>query len=54
MRKDRLALWIAIAVICGLAVWSAAGRPPFGPFNQMGFDSSWDCAPFWLYRLSTR
>jgi len=38
-------LWIVVAIICGFALLSATGRPPFWAYNNMGFDSSWDCPP---------
>jgi hypothetical protein len=46
MSKNSILLWATVAVICGFfIIWTAAGRPPYGPFNNMGFDSSWDCPP---------
>jgi hypothetical protein len=45
MSKNSIPLWAIVAVICVLVIWTAAGRPPYGPFNNMGFDSSWDCPP---------
>jgi hypothetical protein len=34
-----------IGVVCGLVIWTALGKPPFGPFRNMGFDGNWDCPP---------
>ena len=45
MNKRSIALGITIAFVCGFVIWLAAGRAPIGPFNNMGFDSSWDCPP---------
>jgi hypothetical protein len=45
MSKDSILLWATVAIICCFVIWTAAGRPPYGPFNKMGFDSSWDCPP---------
>jgi hypothetical protein len=39
MSKDVIGIGIVIIVIGVLATWIAS----HGPFNNMGFDSSWDC-----------
>jgi hypothetical protein len=41
MSKDVIGIGIVIVVIGMLAMWMAS----HGPFNNMGFDSSWDCPP---------
>jgi hypothetical protein len=46
MSKNSILLCATVVVICGLFImWTAAGRPPYGPFNNMGFDGTWDCPP---------
>jgi hypothetical protein len=45
LSKNSILLWASVAVICGFVIWTATGRPRYGPFNNMGFDSSWDCPP---------
>ena len=45
MTNNRLAFWTIIAIVCGFVIWTGMGRPPFGPFPNMGFDNSWDCPP---------
>jgi hypothetical protein len=43
--KNSIPLCAAVPVICIFVIWTAAGRPPYGPFNNMGFDNSWECPP---------
>jgi hypothetical protein len=45
MNKEFVAIGIVTVIACGFAIWTAAGRPPIGPFNNLGFDSTWDCPP---------
>jgi hypothetical protein len=45
MTKRSIAFGIALIIVCGLVIWTAFGRPPIGPFNNMGFGSDWDCPP---------
>jgi hypothetical protein len=45
VKKNRVAFWIIIAIVGVFVIWTGMGRPPFGPFPNMGFDSSWDCPP---------
>jgi hypothetical protein len=52
--EHRLRNWLPPAIVGLLAVWFAAGAPPFGraPYwergllnNNMGFGNDWDCPP---------
>jgi hypothetical protein len=45
MTRRSVAFGIAVIIVCGLVIWTAFGRPPIGPFNNMGFGSDWDCPP---------
>ena len=45
MTRRSIAFGIAVIIVCGLVIWTAFGRPPLGPFNNMGFGSDWDCPP---------
>jgi hypothetical protein len=45
LTNSRTAFWIIIGVVCAFVIWTGLGKPPYGPFPSMGFDSSWDCPP---------